>query len=215
MVLLSNIIDITTYILKGGIFTLKLFIVTFIISLPLGLICSLGKVSKYKLLKLFLGFYSWIFRGTPLLLQLFFTYFGLPILGIKLTPFYAASITFVLNYTAYFIEIFRSGIASIDNGQSEAAKALGMNYGQTMKNIIIPQAIKRVLPPLCNEGITLIKDTALVAAIGMQDLLRAAKEIVTRDFTTTPFLIAALIYLLLSFFILNFFRSIEKKLSYF
>jgi len=180
----------------------------------MGAICALGKVSKIKPLKLMLDVYTWLFRGTPLMLQVFFTYFGLPVIGIRLSPFAAAAITYILNYAAYLTEIYRAGIESIDRGQYEAAKVLGMNYFQTMYRIILPQTIKRVLPPTCNEAINLVKDTALVAAIGMGDLLRNAKEVVTRDFRIVPFFIAAVIYLLMASVLVLVFKKLEKKFSY-
>jgi polar amino acid transport system permease protein len=207
------ILKVTIAILKGSTITLKLYIITAIFSIPLGIISSIGKISKFNLLKRLLGIYTWVFRGTPLLLQLFFVYYGLPILGIALKPFTAASLTFILNYGAYFTEIFRAGIESIDKGQYEAAKVLGMNYRQTMTRIVLPQTVKRVIPPVCNEAITLIKDTALVAAIGMGDLLRGAKEIVTRDFNIIPFLVVAIIYLIITSVIVYIFKNLEKKYS--
>jgi polar amino acid transport system permease protein len=209
----SYIANVTAFILKGCTITLKLYAVTIILSIPLGMVCALGKVSKYKWLKAILELYTWIFRGTPLLLQLFFIYYGLPVFGIPLSQFSAAALAFVFNYAAYFTEIFRAGIQSIDRGQYEAAKALGMNYRQTMVRIILPQAIKRVLPPTSNEAINLIKDTALVAAIGMGDISRAAKEVLTRDFKITSFIIAAIIYLLMTSVVVLFFRKLEKKYS--
>ncbi len=208
---MEYLLNITGFILKGAVVTLKLYAVTAIFSVPLGIIFALGKISKYKLLNIILEAYTWVFRGTPLLLQLFFTYYGLPIIGIKFTAFTAASLTFILNYAAYFTEIFRAGIQSIDKGQYEAAHVIGMNYRQTMARIILPQAIRRVIPPTCNEAINLVKDTALIAAIGMGDLLRASKEVLTRDFTITPFVIAAFLYLCMSFVIVFTFRKIEQK----
>ncbi|MBU3158227.1 amino acid ABC transporter permease [Clostridium frigoris] len=210
---MANYIDVTSYILKGGLLTIEVYVATIIFSIPLGILGALIKVSSLKILNKVVDIYTWLFRGTPLLLQLFFTYFGLPIIGIKLSPFTAAALTFSLNYGAYFTEIFRSGIQSIDKGQYEAAKVLGMSYRQTMSKIILPQAFKRILPPMCNEGITLIKDTALLAAIGLQDILRAAREIVTRDFTITPFIIAAIIYLIFTSVIVMAFKKLEKKYS--
>jgi len=180
---------------------------------PLGVLCALGKVSGPKPVKAILGLYTYVFRGTPLLLQLFFFYYGLPNFGIRLGPYLAAFVTFILNYAAYLTEIFRAGIESIDKGQYEAAKVLGMTYWQIMTRIIIPQTIKRVLPPTANEAINLIKDTALVAVITMNDILRAAKEAVTRDFTTTPFMIAAVVYLLLTSVVVTVFRKLEQKYS--
>lgn len=212
---MANLTDITGFILKGSLITLKLFIIVSIFSVPLGILVAIGKISKIKPLKTILSLYTWAFRGTPLLLQLFFTYFGLPVIGIRLEPLTAASIAFSINYGAYLAEIFRAGIESVDKGQFEASKALGMNYRQTMVYIIIPQAIKNVIPPICSESINLIKDTALVAAIGIGDLLRAAKEIVTRDFTVTPFMIAAAIYLLITSVLVIIFRTLEKKYSYY
>ncbi|MBU3181884.1 amino acid ABC transporter permease [Clostridium psychrophilum] len=210
---MGNYIDITSYILQGGLLTIEVYIATIIFSIPLGILGALIKVSNLKILNKAVDIYTWLFRGTPLLLQLFFTYFGLPIIGIKLSPFTAAALTFSLNYGAYFTEIFRSGIQSIDKGQYEAAKVLGLSYRQTMSKIILPQAFKRIIPPMCNEAITLIKDTALLAAIGLQDILRAAREIVTRDFTITPFIIAAIIYLIFTSVIVMAFRKLEKKYS--
>ncbi|MBU3199556.1 amino acid ABC transporter permease [Clostridium estertheticum] len=210
---MANYIDITSYILKGGLLTIEVYVATIIFSIPLGILGALIKVSSLKILNKVVDIYTWLFRGTPLLLQLFFTYFGLPIIGIKLSPFVAATLTFSLNYGAYFTEIFRSGIQSIDKGQYEAAKVLGMSYRQTMSKIILPQAFKRIIPPMCNEGITLIKDTALLAAIGLQDILRAAREIVTRDFTITPFIIAAIIYLIFTSVVVMAFKKLEKKYS--
>ena len=210
---MANYIDITSYILKGGLLTIEVYIATIIFSIPLGILGALIKVSGSKILNKAVDIYTWLFRGTPLLLQLFFTYFGLPIIGIKLSPFTATALTFSLNYGAYFTEIFRSGIQSIDKGQYEAAKVLGMNYRQTMAKVILPQAFKRIIPPMCNEGTTLIKDTALLAAIGLQDILRAAREIVTRDFTITPFIIAAIIYLIFTSVVVMAFKKLEKKYS--
>lgn len=205
--------DITGFILKGSLITAELFFITAIFSVPLGCIVAVGKTSKIKPLRALLSLYTWIFRGTPLLLQLFFAYFGLPVIGIRLSPLAAASIAFTINYAAYLAEIFRAGIESINKGQYEASKVLGMNYYQTMTKIIIPQTARNVLPPVCNESINLIKDSALVATIGVGDLLRAAKEVVTRDFTITPFIIAAVIYLVITSILVIAFRHLEKKYS--
>lgn len=199
------------FILKGMKLTINLYVITMVFSLPLGILFSLGRVSKYSLLNNGIQIYTWIFRGTPLLLQLFFVYYGLPVVGITLTPFSAAAITFVINYAAYFCEIFRGSILGIDPGQYEAAKVLGMKYWQTMIRIIIPQALITALPPLSNEAISLIKDTSLVSAIGMAEILRNSKEIVTRDFSITPFFICALVYLALSTVVVIFFKKMEKK----
>jgi polar amino acid transport system permease protein len=195
--------------------TFQIYGVTIILSIPLGILLAVLRLSKSKILKVAIDTYSWILRGTPLLLQLIFVYYGLTVFGISLSPFVAACLSFVLNYAAYFVEIFRGGIESVDKGQYEASRALSMNYSQTMRRIIIPQTIKRCLPPVCNEAINLVKDTALVAIIGMGDLLRAAKEVFTRDFIITPFIIAAAVYLAITYVIVMIFRKLEKKLSYY
>ena len=202
------------YILQGINLTVGLYIITLFLSLPLGLLLSLGRVSKkYPIFSIVIQMYTLLFRGTPLLLQLFFVYYGLPVIGITFTPFMAAVVTFVLNYAAYFCEIFRGGIIGIDPGQYEAAKVLGMKYWATMIRIIIPQALVTALPPLTNEGISLIKDTSLISVIGMAEILRKSREIVSRDFTITPFMICALIYLAFSAVIVSIFKGIEKKVN--
>ncbi len=133
--------------------------------------------------------------------------------GLRLERFTAAVLTFIINYGAYFTEIFRAGIQSIDKGQYEAARVIGMNYTQTMRRIVLPQTIKRVLPPVSNEAITLVKDTALVVVLGIGEILRNSKEIVSRDFTIIPFVIAGVIYLILNYGIVLLFRRMEKRYS--
>lgn len=210
---IQYVIDSSVFILKGSVLTLQLYFVTILFSIPLGIFLALMKISKYRFLRIAIGFYTWVFRGTPLLLQLFFCYYGLAILGISLPAFTAAAITFIINYSAYLTEIYRAGIESVDKGQYEASKALNMNYFQTMKRIILPQVVRRTIPATCNEAITLVKDTALVVVIGMGDLLRSAKELFSRDFAITPFAIAAIVYLLMTTVIVYFFRKIEIKYS--
>ncbi len=146
------------------------------------------------------------------MLQLLFVYFALPSFGILLPDVAAAVLAFVLNYAAYFAEIFRAGIQSIQKGQYEAARALGFTYVQTMRRIIVPQMIKRVLPPVGNETITLVKDTSLVYVLAMNDLLRAARTIVQREFDMTPFFIAAVFYLAMTFIVTRVFNWLEKTL---
>lgn len=203
----------TSYILQGGVTTIKLFIITLSFSLPLGFLCAMAKTSNSKFLQILMGFYTSVVRGTPLLLQIFFVYYGLPILipGFRFERFTAAAITFVLNYGAYFTEIFRGGIQSINKGQYEAAKVLGMDYKQTMGRIILPQTLKVVLPPVANESITLVKDTALIVILGIGEILRNSKEIVARDFTISPFVIAGIIYLIFNYAVVLVFRKLEKR----
>jgi polar amino acid transport system permease protein len=128
----NYVLSSTVFILKGSVLTIELFSITILFSIPLGVILAILKISRFQILRIGIGFYTWVFRGTPLLLQLFFTYYGLAVLGISLEPFTAAALTFVINYSAYLTEIYRAGIESIDKGQYEAAKALNMNYFQTL-----------------------------------------------------------------------------------
>ena len=199
------------YIARGSAITVELCAVTLLFALPLAVLLALARVSRNRPVVRALEVYSWIFRGTPLLLQLFFTYYGLSLFGLSLPPFLAAALTFIVNYAAYLMEIFRAGIESIDPGQREAALALNMSYAQSMRRIILPQAFRRVLPPLSNEAISLVKDTALVSVIGMGDLLRSAKEVVSRDFSVLPFILAAAIYLGLSSLLVLLFQRLERR----
>jgi polar amino acid transport system permease protein len=148
-------------------------------------------------------------RGTPLMLQLLFVYFALPMIGIRLPDIAAALLAFTLNYAAYFAEIFRAGIQAVPKGQYEAAKTLGMSYPQTMRRIILPQVIRIVLPPVSNETINLVKDTSLVYILAMNDLLRVARTIVQREFDMTPFLFAAIFYLAMTFVLTWGFKKLE------
>ncbi|MDD4600003.1 Arginine transport system permease protein ArtQ [bioreactor metagenome] len=211
---MEYILGILGPMLEGTVVTLEMFFVTIALSLPLGLLLSLARISRFKALRDIVGVYIWLFRGTPLMLQLLFVYFGLPLIpyiGIKLDDFPAAVFAFVLNYAAYFAEIFRAGIQSIDRGQYEGAKVLGMTYVQTMRRIVLPQVIKRVLPPVSNETITLVKDTSLIYVLAMNDLLRTTRAIVQRDFSTTPFIVAGVVYLLMTLVLTWGFQKLEKK----
>jgi len=210
---MDYLLSTTRYILQGCTVTLQLFAITLALSVPLGFGCAMAKTSRFRFLQILMDLYTSVVRGTPLLLQIFFVYYGLPILlpGIRLERFTAAALTFVLNYGAYFTEIFRGGIQSIDRGQYEASQVLGMNYSQTMVRIILPQTVKRVLPPVANEAITLVKDTALIVVLGIGDILRNSKEIVARDFTISPFIIAACIYLLMNYGVVLIFKKLEQK----
>lgn len=213
---MNELVNISFYILQGAVISLKIYVVTIIFSLPLGMLCAIGKLSRFAPLRWLLDLYTWVFRGTPLLLQLFFTYYGLRIMaGIELSNEMAAYVTFVVNYAAYFTEIFRAGIQSVDKGQYEAAKALGMNYNLTMKRIIIPQAIKVIIPPTGNEAVTLIKDTALVSVIALADILRNAKSVVSRTASVEGYFVAAVLYLLMTFVIITIFKYIEKRFAYY
>lgn len=171
----------------------KIVFITIVLSIPLGILLALARVSSLGSLRSAVGVYVWLLRGTPLMLQLLFVYYGLPFIpgiGIRMDDFQAAIFAFVLNYAAYFCEIFRAGIQAIPKGQYEAARTLGMNYVQTMRRIILPQVFRIILPPVSNETITLVKDTSLIYVLAMNDLLRTTRNLVQRDFSITPFLVA-------------------------
>lgn len=203
--------------LKGTGMTLAIFAITLVLSLPLGLIVSLLRVSRNRVVAKVIEIYCWIMRGTPLLLQLMFVYYGLPVISPSLTlpAFPCAIIAFTLNYTAYFVEIFRGGIQSIEKGQLEAADVLGLTRFQTMRRIVLPQAVKRVLPSLGNEVITLVKDTALVYTISIHELLRVTQIAATRDFRSEAFIVAGLIYLFLTFVCTRLQKRVEDKFAYY
>ena len=203
-------------LLKGTWQTLQVFFLTLVLSLPLGLPFALGSISRFFSVRFLSKAYIWVFRGTPLMLQLFFVYYGLPIMfgpAFRMENTVAAVLTFTMNYAAYFAEIYRAGVQSIDHGQHEAAKTLGFSRWQTMRIIIIPQTIARVIPPVSNEVITLIKDTALVTAIGVGELLKAAKDANNRDVNPTAFFIAAVIYLAITFLLTLLSQWCEKRFS--
>ena len=210
---MEYIIGIAPFILKGLKVTAQIYFLTIALMIPVGALCAIGKMIGPKWLKAILHGYTWVIRGTPLLLILFFVYFGLPIIGIDLPDLTAAILCYVVNYGALLTEIFRGGLESIDKGQFEAAKALGFTYPQTMFKIIIPQTVRRVLPPTASESINVLKDTALLAAIGMPDLTRAAKQVFTRDFNITSFVLVFIIYLILSSILVKIFAKMERKFS--
>ena len=199
---------------QGAKVTLTLFFITLALAVPLGLVLALLRISKWGFVSQLVNGYIWLMRGTPLMLQMLFIYFALPfvpVVGIRLPYFPAAVVAFALNYAAYFAEIFRAGIQSVDRGQYEGSKVLGMTYLQTLRRIVLPQMVQRVLPPMSNETITLVKDTSLIYVLALNDILRTARGIVQRDFTTTPFLVAAAFYLLMTLVLTWFFQRMEKR----
>lgn len=210
--------DITTLkkalpiLLKGSIITVELTVLAILLGTILALVITFCKIGKIKTLNKFGDFYTWLFRGTPLLIQLFVIYYGLPQLGTKFTSFTAAVIGLTINISAYITEIIRAAIQSIDSGQWEASKALGMNYWQTMFLIIIPQSIKRMLPPMSNEFIALLKDTSLVSAISMGDLMRKSQLIYTATYKPLEvFLLATILYLIMTTVFTTSFKALENK----
>ena len=213
---MDYIISIIPQMLMGTVDTLRLFFITIVLAIPLGILLAFCRVSSFKLLRDVVAAYVYVLRGTPLMLQLLFVYFGLPfipVIGIRLDDFPAAVLAFVLNYGAYFCEIFRAGLQAIPRGQFEAAKTLGMNYVQTMKRIILPQVFKIILPPVSNETITLVKDTSLIYVLAMNDLLRTTRNLVQRDFNIMPFVVAAVFYLVMSMILTYGFNKLEKHFA--
>ena len=214
-----DIITMLEMLGKGALVSLEIFIVTMIGSLSLGLLLCFVRMSKYKILQLLAKLYISIMRGTPLMLQLFVVYFGpYYIFDIPLSSSYkltAVFIGFVLNYAAYFAEIYRAGIESIPIGQYEAAKMLGYGRVKTFYYIIMPQVIKRIIPPVANETITLVKDTSLAFTLAVAEMFTIAKQIAAGDRTVTAFILAAAIYYIFNLIVASAFGKLEKKLSYY
>lgn len=206
--------------LAGGMFvSIQIFIVTLIFSLPLGMIVAFGRMSKNRVIQGIVKAYISIMRGTPLMLQLMVVYFGpYYLFGIKISNSYrlvAALIGFVINYAAYFAEIYRSGIQSMPVGQYEAAKLLGYSKGQTFFKIILPQVIKRILPSVTNEVITLVKDTSLAFTISVLEMFAIAKALASSQTSMIPFVAAGLFYYVFNLVVAVGMEHIEKKLSYY
>lgn len=205
--------------LDGTKVTLLLFLIVIIFSVPLGFLLTLAVRSRFKPLSLIVQAYICVMRGTPLLLQLLFIVFGLPLLPVigdylVLDRFVAACLGFVLNYAAYFAEIFRGGLLAIDRGQYEAAQVLGFNKWQTMTRIILPQMFRVALPTVTNESITLVKDTSLLYAVAVPELLHYAQTAVNRDFTIVPYFVAAVIYLVITLLLTIILKKIERKYQF-
>lgn len=211
----ENLLNYFPALLDGLFVTLILTLVSAFLGIIFGLFLALGRLSKNKLIEKICWFYIWIFRGTPLLMQIVFFYYALPLLDSRLSlpKWPAAFLALSLNAAAYFAEIFRGGILSIDKGQLEAAKALGLSYAQAIRRIIIPQAYRRLIPPVSNEFIALSKDTSLVSAIGMTDLLYATTQISNNSMLPLIFIPSAILYLSLTTLFTFVFEKIEKKYS--
>ncbi|MGT2940050.1 amino acid ABC transporter permease [Streptococcus cristatus] len=212
---MSYILEILPSLLSGAATTLQVFALVLVFSIPLGIMLAFSMQIRLKPLQWLLHIYIWIMRGTPLLLQLIFIYYVLPSIGIRLDRIPAAIIAFTLNYAAYFVEIFRGGISSIPTGQYEAAKVLKFTPVQTIRLIILPQVVKIVLPSVFNEVMTLVKDTSLVYALGISDLILASRTAANRDASLAPMFVAGLIYLLLIGLATLIAKQVEKKFSYY
>lgn len=214
-----DIANLLSLLAEGTVVSLQIFALTMVFALPLGLPVALGRMSKLSWISKPIKWYITVMRGTPLMLQLFAVYYMPSYLPepfrFDLDRFVAAVVAFVLNYTAYFAEIYRGGIMSIPQGQYEAAEVLGFTKGQTFVRIVLPQVVKRILPPISNEVITLVKDTALVQILGISELLRIAKNEANRVFSTVPLLGAGLFYLSLTYTIERMLHWVEKRLDYY
>ena len=216
---ISEIATTTSAILQGLGTVLTLFFVVLVASLPLGFLMTLGTRSRVAPLRWIINAYIYVMRGTPLMLQLFFIYYGLPFVNDFFktalhSAMVCALIGFSLNYAAYFAEIFRGGLLSIDRGQYEACQVLGLNKVQTTFHVILPQMSRVALPSITNESITLVKDTALVFAISITEILYYAKAAVTRTGNVFPYVIAFVIYLAMNTVLQLFFNWLEKKMAY-
>lgn len=212
--------------LKGSLTSIEVFFLTLLFSIPLALLLCAGRMSRAKVLSWITRAFLLVIRGTPLMLQLLVVYFG-PGLFVKWlnsfgygivfrwNRFTAAIIALVINYACYFAEIYRGGIESIPKGQYEASKVLGYTQAQTFFRIILPQVVKRIVPAMGNEVITLVKDTALVSVIGVAELLMVAKERQSAMFSFTPLFIAGVFYFVMNWFVSLGFSKLEKRLSYY
>lgn len=210
---MNYLLEILPSLMSGLKMTLGVFFITIIGSVPLGIIVALGMKSPYFTIRWLINGYIWVMRGTPLLLQLIFVYYGLGMMGITFPRFEAAAIAFIVNYAAYLAEIFRGGLQAIPRGQYDAAKVLGFTRVQTFFKIILPQVIKIIVPSFGNEVINLVKDTSLVYVIGLGDLLRAGNIAASRDVTLIPYLLVGLIYLLMTAVVTVLLRRSETRLN--
>lgn len=204
---------------QGMVVSVEIFVLTLLFSLPLGLVVAFGRMSKNVVVSFYVKIYIAIMRGTPLMLQLIVVYFSpYYVFGIKISQSYrfvATIIAFSINYAAYFAEIYRAGIESMPVGQYEAAKVLGFNKVQTFFKIILPQVIKRILPPVTNETITLVKDTSLAFVIAVTEMFTIAKQISAKEANVIPLMVAGVFYFIFNYVVAYIMERIEKKLSYY
>lgn len=214
-----DIMAMTVQLAEGFLVTVQIFVLTLLFSLPLGMLVAFGRMSRCKIIKLIAKLYISVMRGTPLMLQIIVVYFApYYMFRMKMGPGYrfpAVIIAFVINYAAYFAEIYRSGIESMPNGQYEAAQVLGYNKAQTFIRIILPQVIKRVLPSITNETITLVKDTSLAFTISIAEMFTVAKQIGAAQTSVMPLLAAGIFYYVFNLIVATVMEYIEKRLSYY
>ncbi len=209
-------ITVTISLLEGLLTTLKIFGLTLLFSLPLGLIISFGSMSKIKIIKWPIKLLIWVIRGTPLMLQLIIFGFGPGLLGISgMDTFLAVMLAFIINYACYFSEIFRGGIESIPKGQYEAGQVLGLTKSHIFFKIVLPQVIKRIVPPMSNEFLTLVKDTSLANTIMIYEITWNAKRFMNSEHLLWPLFYSGVFYLLFCGIITILFGYIERKLDYY
>ena len=212
----ENMLRLLRLMLEGVGTTCNLFILTLVFSLPLGMLVALGRMSKRAVIRRPIALYIYIMRGTPLMLQIMFIYFLLPnILPFKVDRFSAVILAMSVNYAAYFAEIFRGGIQSIPQGQYEAGQVLGFTRAQPFFHIILPQVCKRVLLPVTNEVITLVKDTALASTVAVSELMNVAKKQVSGTSSIEPYVVAMIIYLILNGVAEQVCKWVERKMNYY
>ena len=212
----ENMLRLLRLMLEGVGTTCNLFILTLVFSLPLGMLVALGRMSKCAVIRRPIALYIYIMRGTPLMLQIMFIYFLLPnILPFKVDRFSAVIFAMSVNYAAYFAEIFRGGIQSISQGQYEAGQVLGFTRAHTFFYIILPQVCKRVLLPVTNEVITLVKDTALASTVAVSELMNVAKKQVSGTSSIEPYVVAMIIYLILNGVAEQVCKWVERKMNYY
>ncbi len=223
----GKLLSLLTQMLSGTLVTLEVWFFTLLFALPLGMLICQMRMSKRKAPRSLAKAYILYFRGTPLMLQVLFMFFGVPILirtilgwlqldtAFTMDRTFAAILAFILNYAAYFAEIYRGGIQSIPRGQYEAAHVLDLSSRTTFTKVILPQVAKRILPPMGNECITLVKDTALVYAIAITDLLSEAKIAMLRDGTILPFVVAAIFYLVMNGMLTKLLSFAERRFAYY
>ena len=212
----GKLLNMTGILLSGVGTTVSIFALTLVLSIPLGILIAQGRMSRRWIVAKPVSFYIYIMRSTPLMLQVMFIYFLLPqVLPFKFDRFWAVIFSFVINYAAYFAEIFRGGILSIPPGQREAAHVLGYSKAQTFFRIILPQVVKRVILPVTNEVITLVKDTALASVVAVAEVMSIAKKQVSNSSSIEPYIVAMIIYLILNGIAEQACKLVERKLNYY
>lgn len=202
------------FLIKAAVITIQLSLVSIVVGIVLGLVIALMRISKIKVLSYFAQFYIWIIRGTPMLVQLFLVYFGLPQLGIELSPFISSVIALGMNAAAYIAEIYRGGIMSVPAGQTEAAESLGMRYPVIMRKIILPQALRVSVPSLGNQAVMMLKDSSLASLVTVSELMMVAQRFASTNYAFIEFyIVAAGFYLFMTTIFTFVLNKIEHRMS--